>query len=247
MQKIITQKPEKKIFPTPAFVERAISEQSKSVYGTSRYSEGLCYVIERPSRSIQDFADSQKSGLKTIVAHMYQIGTEIANIYRGNDICRNAILDFKSSKEIDDEWKPLLCSLPERLFVRDKYYEEELVVTMSILAALLIKDSYCMDQKTRSLIIEFLSKAQILSHLDKITLSRASVDFSFIYLDDQPSSASKLWGTFIAETPDGSFDETRMMIPEFVFYSIFSFKKTPFDLESKSLPSELEADWPLSV
>lgn len=165
------------IFTTVTIETEAQREQAQSVFGTYPYGKGLCCENEKYSKSIADYSDSQKLGLRTIVAHMCEVGSELAKISRSIDLCQSAVNHFKSSKEIDDEeLRSSFCSLQERLIAIDESKKAPLLLTMSILIALLVKDSYCMDQKTRSLIIDFLSKAQILPQLGEALKKHACTD-----------------------------------------------------------------------
>lgn len=222
------------IFTSVTIETEAQREQSKSVFGTYPYGSGIVCSNETSSRSIRNFTASQKLGLKTIIAHMCEIGTEIDKNSRSIYLCQEAIRHFKSSKEIyDEELRNSFCSLQDRLITIDESKTGPLLVTMSILIALLIKDSYCMNQTTRLLIIDFLNKAQILPQLSKVILLRAREGFQSVFLDNQRLSTSGLLGTFIAADPAMS---------ECGYIPIFAFNSN--ELKTKNLPPDLEKNWP---
>ncbi len=229
-----------RIFTTVTFETETEREESKTVYGKYPYGQGLGFFAEIHSRSIQQFTAGEKLSLKTIIAHICEIGNEIAKTSQSIFLCQKAISHFKSSKEIhEEELRSQFCAMQERLLAIDEPKKNQLLITMGILAALLIKESYEMDQKTRGLIINFLCEAKVLAQLDKISsLTRVGMGFTLIYFDSMPLLSSGLQGISIPANTDEK-------IPYGFMIPICSFKSS--ELKPKALPLELEALWPLPV
>ena len=221
------------IFTTVTTESEIQIEHSKKIYGKYPYGRGLGYFNETDSRSIENFSDRKKLRLKTIIAHMCEVGGEIAKTSRSISICEKSIR-YAKEKIDDEELRQHFCTLSEReLEVTHQPKNGQLLLTMSILVALLIKDSYCMDRESRLLIIDFLMKAEVLVHLDKATrLAGASFGFQSIYFASAPSSASRLLTTSIRIAQD-----------EDIFIPIFALNS--HELKPKNLPDKLEMDWPL--
>lgn len=114
--------------------------------------------------------------------------------------------------------------------------KRSLYTSMAILLALLIKDSYGLNENTRSLIVNFLRKTKIYKYIEEIIKSHSltNKDFVNLYCGISPAYETDFFQTCISISGNG--DPLDIMIPFFTFNTN--------ELKPKDLPAELEGYWP---
>lgn len=204
------------------------------IYPASDWGNGrsLCFTGESGRRKICNFTEDEKLRFKRIVAHMYEKSNDLTEVCKRISLAKVCVEQIKDSS-MEEAIKEMCLQSPQLSLEDNKLRQAELHNALMVLLALLIKDSYNLDQRSRWSIIEFLKGlGNLIFQLDTV-LSQQSmhgVGFMMVYDSITPGSSSGLFSVSLIIGKD------KAMIPVFAFSSK--------DLKPLALPLKLEAKCP---
>lgn len=190
-------------------------------------------TTEQQVRTIRELTVTDGNRLKTILAHLCKQAKKIAAVDEKLTLAQRSIEQINALPKEEESTKTLLLTSTQLILNDYEPRKDEIHNAIFVLLALLIKESYNFDHPSRECIFRFLDLANLTPLLNTIQSKASSRERSFrdVYFSDKPASSSDLLAKFLDINKKG------MMAAVFAFCSE--------NLKPKSLPSELEAPWPI--